>query len=148
MSIYRKRKEKSMKKLRLLWMITKRIQADKIFYIFIAGFFISAGIITYVEPGITTYGDGLWYTFVAGTSIGFGDIVATTTIGRLLTVYVTLSQIAIIAIVPGILVSYYMEVIHRREKESVTLFLDKMEHLPELSKEELEEISRRIKKIK
>ena len=137
-----------MKKLRMLWMIIKRVKADKILYGFIAGFFISAAIITYVEPGITNYGDGLWYTFVAATSIGFGDLVVVTTIGKIATVYVTLSQIFVIAIVPGILVSYYMEVIHRREKESVTMFLDKMEHLPELSREELEEISKKIKKLK
>lgn len=141
-------KEKKFKKLRLLWMIIKRTQAHKVLYTYLVGFFISAAIITAVEPGITNYGDGLWYTFVACTSIGFGDLVVVTTLGRLVTVYVTLSQIAIVAIVPGILVSYYMEVIHRREKESVTMFLDKMEHLPELSKEELQAISEKIKKIK
>ena len=50
--------------------------------------------------------------------------------------------------IPAILVSYYMEVIHRREKESITLFMDKLEHLPEMSKEELQEIADKIKKIK
>ena len=143
-----KEKGTHMKKLRLLWMIIKRIQADKILYIFIAGYFLSALIITMAEPGIKTYGDGLWYTFVASTTIGFGDLTVTTAIGKIATVYVTVSQIIVISIVPGILVSYYMEVIHRREKETVTIFLDKMEHLPELSKEELREISEKVKKIK
>ena len=91
--------------------------------------------------------DGLWYTFVACTTIGFGDFVAVTLLGRILTVYIALNEILLVAILPGVVVSYYLEVIHRREKESVTMFLDKLEHLPELSQEELKEISEKIKKI-
>jgi voltage-gated potassium channel len=50
--------------------------------------------------------------------------------------------------IPAIVVSYYLEVVHRREKESISVILDKLEHLPEMSKEELQAISDKIKKIK
>ncbi|NLD20446.1 MAG: two pore domain potassium channel family protein [Clostridiales bacterium] len=136
-----------MKKFRLFWKILRRVNADKIIYAFIVNLFIVALVITLIEPGISTYGDGLWYTFVACTTIGFGDFAAVTVIGRVLTVYMVLHEILLVAILPGVIVSYYMEVIHRREQESVTIFLDKLERLPELSKEELDEISKRIKKI-
>lgn len=136
-----------MKRWRMFWSIVRRSSADKVIYVFIINLFVVALLITLLEPGINTYMDGLWYTFVACTTIGFGDFVAVTLLGRILTVYIALNEILLVAILPGIMVSYYLEVIHRREKESVTMFLDKLEHLPELSQEELKEISEKIKKI-
>ena len=53
-----------------------------------------------------------------------------------------------VAVISGVVVSYYLEVIHRREQETVTLFLDKLEHLQELSPEELATLSQKIKEHK
>lgn len=137
-----------MKRLKLFWMVVKRTHMDKLVYVFVISLFIAAGIITAVEPGINNYGDGLWYTFVACTTIGFGDFAAVTTIGRILTVYMALHEILMVAVIPGVVVSYYLEVIHRRENEKLMSFLDTLEHLPDMSKEELAEISVKIKKIR
>ncbi len=134
-------------RLRLFLSIVKRSSADKLIYTFIINLFVVALIITLIEPGIRHYGEGLWYTFVACSTIGFGDFVAVTVIGRILTVLIAINEILLMAILPGVVVSYYLEVVHRRERESATVFLDKLERLPELSKEELEEISNRIKKL-
>lgn len=144
---FRYRREK-MKQIRLLWMIIKRCNADKVLYAFMISYFASAFVVTLMEPGISSYGEGLWYCFVACTTIGFGDFVAVTMIGRIVTVYIALCQILLVAILPGIMVTYYMEVIHRREQESLTMFMDKLEHLPELSKEELEQIAEKVRKIR
>ena len=137
-----------MKRLKLFWMVVKRTHMDKLVYVFVISLFIAAGIITAVEPEINSYGDGLWYTFVACTTIGFGDFAAVTTIGRILTVYMALHEILMVAVIPGVVVSYYLEVIHRRENEKLMGFLDTLEHLPDMSKEELAEISVKIKKIR
>ena len=136
-----------MKRWRILWSIIRRSAIDKLLYSFLISFFVSAAVITVVEPGIRSYGDGLWYLFVACTTIGFGDFTAVTIIGRIFTAYMAVCEILLIAILPGVVVSYYLEVIHRREQESLTVFLDKLEHLPDLSKEELQQISERIRKI-
>ena len=137
-----------MRTLRILWMILKRTHTIKVCISFAACFFVGAAIIQGVEPDITTYGESLWYCYVACATIGFGDFAAATAIGRIVTVILSLHATVFLAMIPAIVVSYYMEVIHRREKESVTVFLDKLEHLPEMSKEELQAISDRIKKIK
>ena len=71
-----------------------------------------------------------------------------TLIGRIATVYIALCQIMLVAILPGIIVTYYMDVIHRREQESLTMFMDKLERLPELSREELEQIAEKVRKIR
>ena len=135
-------------KLRMLWSVTKRIGFHKVLAGFAAWFFISSFLTMLAEPGITRYGDAIWYSFVACTSIGFGDIVATTFIGRLLTIILTIYEIVIVAMFAGTVVSYYLEVVHRRENEVIANFLDKMEHLTELSPEELKEIEDKIKKYK
>ena len=48
----------------------------------------------------------------------------------------------------GTVVSYYLEVVHRREEETLKLFLDKMEHLTELAPEELQEIENKVKEMR
>lgn len=111
----RYRREK-MKQIRLLWMIIKRCNADKVLYAFVISFFASAFVVTLI--------------------------------GRIATVYIALCQIMLVAILPGIIVTYYMEVIHRREQESLTMFMDKLERLPELSREELEQIAEKVRKIR
>lgn len=138
----------TVKRLRLLWSVIKRIGFHKVIAGFAAWFFISSFLTMLVEPGISSYGDALWYSFVACTSIGFGDLVATTFTGRLLTVILTVYEILIVAMFSGAVVSYYLEVVHRRENELIANFLDKMEHLTELSPEELREIQEKIRKFK
>lgn len=137
-----------MKNLRMLWMILKRTHAEKILFTFIINLFVVALLIQIAEPEILTYRDSLWYCYVFIATIGFGDIVAVTFVGRILTVYLSLHAILVIALIPGVIVSYYMEVVNRREKETVTVFLDKLEHLPELSQEELRQIADKVKKFK
>ncbi|MEG2324224.1 MAG: potassium channel family protein [Anaerovoracaceae bacterium] len=134
-----------MKNLRMLLSILKQTNGSKILISFVFALFITAGFIQYFEPGINTYGDSLWYCFTAVSSIGFGDFTAVTGIGRVLTVYISLHAILILAIIPGIVVSYYMEIIERRKNVTVSMFLEKLEHLSQLSKKELDEISRNVK---
>lgn len=138
----------SMSRLKILWMIIRRTHMDKLVYTFTASLFIVSFVIMLVEPFIDTYGDGLWYTFVACTTIGFGDFTAVTVIGRILTVYMALHEILMVAVIPGVIVSYYLEVIHRRENEKLMDFLDKMENLPDMSKKELEDISDRVRELR
>lgn len=137
-----------MRTLRILWMILKRTHTIKVCISFVVGFFICAAIIQGVEPDITTYGESLWYCYVACATIGFGDFAAVTLIGRIVTVFISLHAALFVAMIPAIIVSYYLEVVHRREKESISMIMDKLEHLPEMSKEELQAIADKIKKIK
>ena len=137
-----------MRTLRILWMILKRTHTIKVCISFAVCFFVGAAIIQGAEPDITTYGESLWYCYVACATIGFGDFAAVTAIGRIVTVILSLHATVFLAMIPAIIVSYYMEVVHRREKESISIILDKLEHLPEMSKEELQAISDKIRKIK
>ena len=109
---------------------------------------IAAFLLFLWEPGIKTIGDGFWYCFVASTTIGFGDICVTTVLGTIITVLLSVYGILTASMIPGVVVTYYTESLKARESETITAFMEKLERLPELSKEELEEMSQRVKKFK
>jgi voltage-gated potassium channel len=134
-----------MKKLRILGEILRRTHADKILLGFVAFLFIDAFLIMLVEPDITHYGDSIWYCYVALATIGFGDIVAKTFIGRVLTILLSLYATLVIAIVTGVIANYYMQIIQIRQKETLANLMDRLESLPEMSKDELQEISNKVK---
>lgn len=113
---------------------------------FLLYFSITAVIIWLSDPEVQTLGDGFWYCFVCCTTIGFGDIVPSTLLSRILTVLLTVYGILIVAVIPGVIVSYVTEFNQLKLKESTAIFLDKLEHLEDLSTEELREISQTIRK--
>lgn len=136
-----------MKAWKRCYKILKRTGTLKIFMSFLLFLCAAAAVLVMAEPGIETFGDGLWYCFVAATTIGFGDICVITRLGRVMTVLVGLYGILMTAMVPGVVVSYYMEYLKVREKETISVFLEQLERLPELSKEELEQLSERVRKF-
>ena len=137
-----------MKPIKRILLVLKRTGALKIFSGFLVLCAIASIILKNVEPNINTIGDGIWYCFVASTTIGFGDIYATTTIGRIITICISTCGIFVFAMMTGVVVSYYTEYLNNRKDETISLFLEKLENLPNLSKKELEAISEKIKKIK
>ena len=137
-----------MKTVKRIYLVLNKTGALKIFLGFIIICILSSIIFMLVEPSINNIRDGIWYCFVASTTIGFGDIYAVTTIGRILTIFVSLCGIFVFAMMTGVVVSYYNEYLNIKQKESISLFLEKLEDLPNLSKKELEEISDKVKKIR
>lgn len=137
----------NMKKFRRIIRILKRTGALKMLVSFIIFYCASSVAMWLFEPNVDTIGDGLWYCFVASTTIGFGDIVALTCLGRIITILVSVYGIVVTAMIPGVVVSYYMEFLKIKEKETVSLFLENLEHLNELSSEELADLSYKIKKF-
>ena len=52
-----------------------------------------------------------------------------------------------LALITGVVVSYCSERMAARRDESVAQFIDQLEHLPELSRDELAELSEKVKRI-
>lgn len=137
-----------MKKLRILWGILKHTHADRILLGFVLFLLADAAIIQIVEPDINRYGDALWYCYAVISTAGFGDIVAVTFIGKACSVLLTIYTLFVVAIVTGVVVNFYTQLVELQRKETLAAFMDKLERLPELSKDELETISKNIKRYR
>ena len=136
-----------MKKSKLIIKVLKRTGAIKMLYGFIGLFLVISLLIMIFEPKINTFFDSIWYCFNVMTTIGFGDVTSVTIVGRVLSIILSIYSILIIAVIPGVLTSYYIESIKLRSNESMEKFMNDLERLPELSKEELSDLSERIKQF-
>ena len=137
-----------MKRLKLLWIILKRTKATQIILGFVLFIFANAAVIRLVEPNINRYGDALWYCYAVISTAGFGDFVTVTFIGIICSILLTIYAIFVIAIVTGVVVNFYTQMVEMQRKETLIMFMDKLERLPELSKEELESISRKVREFR
>ena len=134
-----------MKRMRVLRRVMHDTGASKIWSGFLLLFFASALVIWLLEPGIKTYGNALWYCYTVVTTIGFGDIVAQHLISRILSVCLSISAAVAFALITGVIVNFYTQLTQLRHKETLAALIDKLERLPELPPEELEEISCKVR---
>ena len=137
-----------MKKLRILRMVLHKTKADRLGLGFVGFLLVIAAVVWAAEPSIPTYGDALWFCYAVLSTSGFGDFTAVTFVGRICAVLVTVYSIFVIAIVTGVVVSFFQQSVQVQFEDSKLTFLDRLERLPELSREELEEMARKAKKLR
>lgn len=136
-----------MKRLHVLKSILVRTHVNKILLSYLGFVLIAALLIQIVEPNIHNYGDALWYCYSVISTAGFGDVTVTSFIAKAISVLVTIYSVVIIALVTGVIVNYYNQLIQIRQKETLAAFADRLQRLPELSEEELAEMSANAKKF-
>lgn len=134
------------KRLHLLFVVLRRSDIHKIMIGFLGMFLLCATVVMVVEPQVEGFGDALWFLWAVSTTVGLGDITAVTVPGRIATVACTLYAIITTALFTGVVVDYFNEERQRQYDESLTMFLDKLERLPELDREELVAISKKVKR--
>ena len=65
-------------------------------------------VFTAIEPAMKdNFPEALWYCFAVVTTIGFGDVTATTPIGRILTVILGIYGLIVVAVITSIIVNFY-----------------------------------------
>ena len=136
-----------MKRLRVLKNILIRTNTHKILLSYLIFVLISGLVVLFIEPDINSYSDALWYLYAVISTAGFGDIVVTTVIAKVVSVLVTVYSTLVIAIVTGVVVNFYTEITELSKKETLTAFVSKLEHLDTMSKDELKEISQQVKRF-
>ena len=114
---------------------------------FLVLFLIASAIVAIVEPGIDGFGNAVWLMFQVVSTIGLGDYTCTSMIGRVVVIVLSVYSVFFLALVTGAVVSYCSERMRMRRDESVAHFIDQLEHLPELSTEELAELSEKVKRF-
>lgn len=76
-------------------------------------------ILMNVEPTMASFPDALWYCFAVVTTIGFGDFAAETTFGRIITVFLGLYGIIVVAVITSIIVNFYNETSGKMDKKEI-----------------------------
>ncbi len=136
-----------MSKLKLLSFILRTSGMTQVLSGFLIFFLVSAIIIWLVDSNVGSFFDAIWFCFAVVTTIGFGDIVVTNLVARIVTIILALYGILVIAIITGVIVYYISELLKIKGTKSASEFIFDLQNLDKLSKEELKELSARIKKI-
>ena len=95
------------------------------------------GLLFYVsEPQIKSFGDGLWLALVTITTVGYGDIELSTTLGRLVASALMLTGMGLIASLTAIVsVKFIQNFVDHHTNDDVLKKLDEMQKdLDELKK--------------
>lgn len=62
----------------------------------------------WLEPTVHSYGDGLWLAFVTGSTVGYGDIVPTTTGSRIFAVIMVIVGFAMLSLVTASFAAFFI----------------------------------------
>lgn len=81
------------------------------------------------------YKNALWYCFAVVTTIGFGDMTAVSTVGRILTVILGVYGIIVVALITSIIVNFYGEMKKARVDEADAVLETEQETEEDLQQE-------------
>lgn len=123
------------------------VHFEKILAVYLVFYLIFSLVIWHFDPDIKNLSDALWFTFQTATTIGYGDLIVNSVIGRFFAVVLSVYSIAIVAIFTGIIAGFYVELMKMKSRESAREFLSDLERLSEMSHEELVELSERAKRF-
>ena len=83
---------------------------------------VSALVIINVEPEtFPTYFDAVYWATISLTTVGYGDVYATTTIGKFITMISAVLGIAIVALPAGIIIAGYQDELEETRKKKELL---------------------------
>ncbi len=73
---------------------------------------VSCAYVTYsaersVNEAYSSFGDALWWATVTITTVGYGDVVPVTTVGRVMGVVLMLAGLAVLGVLAGVLASFF-----------------------------------------
>lgn len=94
---------------------------------------VATSLILVIMEDNMSIGDALWYCFAIVTTIGFGDVVATSIVGRVLSVILGIYGIVVVALITSIIVNFYNETKHENDD---VLLKEEMKKLDEQRKVE------------
>ena len=128
-----------MNRLRTLADVLRQAGFARITGLFLIFYLLCSTAVWLSEPTTLTFGDGLWFSFETVSTIGFGDIPAETPVARGITVILSVISIFYIAM---------LTLIKLRQKDTMARFMDDLEHLEELDRDELADLSRRVREYR
>lgn len=134
-------------KVRIVWLVVRASRLVPWTIVFAAVFITSAFIVSTAEPQVGGFPNAAWLMFQVVTTIGLGDFTCTSAVGRIAVVALSVYSVFFFALITSVVVSYCLERMRQHRDESIAHFIDKLEHLSDLSKEELDGLSEQVRKF-
>ena len=78
---------------------------------------IAAVLETIVDSGIDGFGNAIWWAIVTVTTVGYGDVVPSTTIGRVIAGLLMLVGVSAIPITTSLVVSVFITRLQAKQRE-------------------------------
>lgn len=135
-------------RLRMVGSIIRTTGLGHITLVFCGLFLACSLIIAASEPAAEGWGNALWLCFQTVATIGFGDVPAATPLVRCTLAALSIVSIFYLAVVTGVVVAACNELVKAQANRSIVAFMDQIEHLDELDRSELKELSRQMKKFR
>ena len=134
-------------KFRTIWPVIRAAGLVPWTGLFAVLFLAASVIVAAFEPAIGSFTNAAWLMFQVVTTIGLGDFTCTSLVGRGAAIVLSVYSVFFLALITGVVVSYCGERMRARRDESIAHFIDQLEHLPELSHDELAALSEKVKKF-
>src|SRR5699024_7189414 len=103
-------------------------------------------MVTLFEPEIHTFGDGLWWSIVTTTTVGYGDLSPHTGMGRLIAMVLMLIGIGIIGTLTSSITTYFVKG-HKASNPTIDFIIAELERYQELSFDEKNRLELLIKDL-
>lgn len=135
--------------------IKETVKVNKFNYLLIVTTIIivlGAVIIALLED--MTFGDAIWWSFVTFTTVGYGDVLLTTSLGRLVAIILMIFGIGFIGITTSTIAAYIVNKDIRRDKkrnfrdETIEFIKYRIDNLDNISDEELDNIYKTLRVLK
>ena len=79
-----------------------------VFGLAIIVFLIAGAGFYWIEPTVQSFADGLWLAFTTGATVGYGDLVPTTTSARIFAVLITLLGLTFFSLVTASIAAFFI----------------------------------------
>lgn len=135
-------------RLRMVGKIIRQAGLGHITVVFLVIFFLCAVIVKLTDPAVQGWGDALWLCFQTVATIGFGDVAALSHITRVVLVVLSIISLFYLAVITGVVVSYCNQLVQANTKGGIAHMAQQLDHLEDLSHEELASLSKEIRAFK
>ncbi|MFG6146720.1 potassium channel family protein [Halobacillus sp. B23F22_1] len=120
---------------------------DRVFTLSFLLIFGAAVIIKIVEPEIESFSDGVWWSIVTATTVGYGDISPDTMVGRLIAVILMLIGIGLIGMLTGAITTFFVKE-QKSQHPTVSFIRHQLSRYEDLTLDEMKQLAVLMEEMK
>lgn len=110
------------------------------FIIFIVYTALSSMLLLIFDSSVSSIGDGIWFTLITSTTVGYGDITPSSVIGRAITILTIIIGVIFVSVFTAFLSSIY-------DRQAYTLTREQIDYAMEKNEEEIKDLKNQINEL-